>query len=79
MKLKKFSALLRYPDYAAPEWPYEMYTIAVEARSHVQAAKTAQDKAFKAINKEDADMINDPDDLEVVCVIAGPHKFYIPM
>jgi len=77
--MKKFSVLLRYPDYAAPEWPYEMYTIAVDARSHVQAAKTAQLSAFGAINKEDADMINDPEDLDVVCVVRGQHKFYIPM
>ena len=79
MKLKKYSVLLRYPDYATTDWPDDMYTIAVEAHSYDAAADVARNKAFRRINKNEKDTLNDPDDMEVVCVIEGQHKFYIPL
>jgi hypothetical protein len=79
MKLKKYSVLLRYPDYATSFWPDDMYTIAVEAHSYDAAADVARGKSFQRINKSEKDLINDRDDMEVVCVVEGQHKFYIPL
>jgi hypothetical protein len=79
MKLKTYSVLLRFPEYAATDWPNDMYTIAVEAHSYDAAADIARGKSFKRINRSEKDLINGPDDMEVVCVVEGQHKFYIPL
>jgi hypothetical protein len=81
MKLKKYSVLLRYPDYAVGDWPNATFTSLVSAHSYDAALDVARNKAFRVINKhntEDA-LVNDPDDMEVVCAVRGHHKFYIPL
>jgi hypothetical protein len=79
MRLKRYSVLLRYPDYAACDWPNDIYMITVSAHSYDSAMGMAQHMASWRINDKDAGTINEPEDLGVVCVVEGDHKFYIPM
>lgn len=41
----KFDVVLRYPDYAAQDWPDEMYVATVEAADYRAAIKAARKEA----------------------------------
>jgi hypothetical protein len=79
MKLKKYTGLLRYPEYATNEWPDDTYVIVVSAHSYDAATDVARNTAFHRINKGltvDELVVCQPEDLEVVCVVEGDHEFY---
>jgi len=72
--LKKFTVVLRYPDYYTDEWPTDAYEGVIEAASYDKAAAKMQDRLCRRINRTDAGQIEDPADLAVVIVIEGEPK-----
>jgi hypothetical protein len=79
MKLKKYTVLLRYPEYSTTNWPDDTYTILVSAHSYDAAADVARNTAFRRINKGltvDELVVCQPDDLQLICAIKGDHKLY---
>ena len=72
--LKKFTVVLRYPDYYTNEWPTDTYLGVIEATSYDLAAVKMQDRLCRRINRTGAGQIEDPADLAVVIVIEGEPK-----
>lgn len=66
---RPFTALLLYPGYLAPDWPYETYLAHVEAGDAGEAIQEAKEEAYYA-NKGAAET---PDCFYCLAVFEGHH------
>lgn len=76
---KKYTVLLRYPEYSTNEWPDDTYAIVVSAHLVEGAICVARSMAFREINKglpADGLVVCHPDDLAFICAIEGDHELY---
>jgi hypothetical protein len=74
---KKFTVVLRYPDYYTDEWPTDTYLGVIEATAYDLAAVKMQVQLCRRINRTGDGQIEDPADLAVVIVIEGTPKVWL--
>jgi hypothetical protein len=68
---KKFTVVLRYPDYYTDAWPDDTYVGVVSAPSHDTAALKLQKRLCRKINRENCGQIEAYEDLAAILVIEG--------
>lgn len=73
---RRWTVVVRYPDYATSEWPDDIYTAWVKAADEEAAVVEAQKKALAAQDKET--IIRDAADFGGVAVFPGHHRVWIP-
>jgi hypothetical protein len=73
---KKFTVVLRYPDYYTNEFPDDVYVGVVSAPSWDKAVLKLQKKLCRKINREDDGQIEDHLDLDAVVAIEGTPKIW---
>jgi hypothetical protein len=73
---KKFTVVLRYPDYYTDTWPDDTYTEVVEAMSREKAVLKLQKQLCRRINRGDC-QIEDPTDLAAIIVVEGAPKIWV--
>lgn len=71
----KFDVVLRYPDYAAEDWPDEMYIAQnVDAKDYREAIKKARTEAAKAAKRDHPSIL--AQDFALVLVLPGNTEIF---
>lgn len=68
--MKKYTVILRYPDYAASDWPDSQYVARTQSESIFSAVESARAEAVAFALSVDAE-INDPTDFALVIALEG--------